>query len=263
MKIAMTVEYDGAPFFGFQRQKNEITVQSELERVLEIVLRGQTRVLCAGRTDTGVSALGQVVHFSSGYDKGLDRLIYALNSLLPHTISIRHAATVPENFHARFSCLAREYVYVIYNAPYRPTSLGLKSLWVRDELNWDRVREALPSLIGENNFAAFTRVALVQRGEPTTRRIDDIRVIEEGRSVFIYFRGSGFLHNMIRILVGTLLDVARGEFEPEAVAKIIASGDRLEAGVTMKPHALYFLHAEYADYDQSAAQHDMRRQLIG
>lgn len=261
MKIAMTIEYDGAGYCGFQLQKTENSVQAELEKALSTVLREKTRVYCAGRTDTGVNALGQVVHFSGTPKQPLDRLIYAINSLIPKDIAIRHAAEVPDNFHARFSCLAREYVYIIYNAPYRPGILGYKSLWLRDKLEWDLVRKAIPSLLGEKNFAAFTRMALVKSGEPTHRRIDSIQVLEEGRHTYIHIRGSGFLHNMIRILVGTLLDVARGELAPERVAEIIASANRLEAGVTLKPHALYFLFAEYQDYDQPAAINDLRSRL--
>lgn len=263
MRIAMTIEYDGGPYFGFQRQKTENSVQAELEKALETILRDKIRVFCAGRTDTGVNALGQVIHFSGTPKQSLEQFIYAVNSLLPKDIAVRHGAAVPDDFHARFSCLAREYVYLIYNAPYRPGTLGYKSLWLRGKLEWDLVRRAIPFLLGERNFAAFTKVALVKKGEPTTRRIEDIRIVEDGRHAYIYIRGSGFLHNMIRILVGTLLDVARGELAPERVADIIASADRLEAGVTLKPYPLYFLHADYADYDQSEVQHDMRKMLLG
>lgn len=258
----MTVEYDGGPYYGFQRQKSENSVQAELEKALSTVLRDRIRVYCAGRTDTGVNALGQVIHFSAAPRQPLDRLIYAINSLIPKDIAIRHAAPVPDDFHARFSCLAREYVYIVYNAPYRPGVLGYKSLWLRGKLEWDLVRKAIPSLLGEKNFAAFTRVALVKSGEPTHRRIDSIRVVEDDRYTYIHIRGSGFLHNMIRILMGTLLEVARGELAPERVAEIIASADRLAAGVTVKPYALYFLHAEYKDYDQAQAEHGMRKMLL-
>jgi len=261
VKFALTLEYDGAPYAGFQRQLNQPSVQAELERVLGIVMRAPTRVYCAGRTDTGVNALGQVVHFSGAFDRPLSVLLYSLNSLLPIQISIRHAAHVPENFHARFSCLAREYVYAIYHAPYRPGTLGLKSLWLREDLQWDLPRRAIEYLLGSNDFAAFTRVALVKSGEITQRRIDSIRIIEDGRYIFFHIRGSGFLHNMIRIIVGTLLDVARGEIKPEGVREIIASGDRLEAGMTVKPYGLYFLHAEYTDFDQTVAEHDLRKRL--
>jgi len=260
-KIALTLEYDGAAYFGFQRQIAQDSVQARLEAALATVLRQKVRVYCAGRTDTGVNALGQVVHFSADSAMPLERLIYALNSLLPKDIAVRHGAPVPENFHARFSCLSREYGYLIYNAPYRPGVLGYKALWLREPLDWQRVRAALPFLIGEKNFAAFTRVALVKSGERTHRRIDVIDIIEEGRTIWLYIRGSGFLHNMIRILTGTLLDVARGKLDPEKVGEIVASANRLEAGMTLKPHALYFLHAEYKDYDQRAAEHDVRRSL--
>jgi tRNA pseudouridine38-40 synthase len=260
-KIALTIEYDGAGYVGFQRQTSPNTVQGEIERVLSIVLRQKIRVYCAGRTDTGVNALGQVVHFRGYYPKALDRLIYAANSLLPHDIAVRHAAPVPENFHARFSCLQREYVYLIYNARYRPGVLGYKALWLREPLDWEPARAAIPHILGENNFAAFTKAKLVKRGEVTIRRIDGLNIISDEQYTYVYVKGSGFLHNMIRILTGTLLDVARGKIRPEDMAGILARQDRLAAGMTLKPHALYFLHAEYNDYDQTSAQHGLRKML--
>jgi tRNA pseudouridine38-40 synthase len=230
MKTAMTIEYDGASYFGFQLQKEKNSVQAELEKALGIVLRQRVRVYCAGRTDTGVNALGQVVHFSAEYRQGIPELVYSLNSLLPKDIAIRHAAHVPEDFHARFSCLGREYVYIVCNAPYRPGNLGFKS-------------------------------AVAKSGERTVRRIDGVDVIESQPYIFLYIRGSGFLHNMIRILTGTLLDVARGKISPQQMKEIVANADRLGAGVTQKPEALYFLHAEYKDYPQQGTEHWLRRFL--
>ncbi|MBL8035466.1 MAG: tRNA pseudouridine(38-40) synthase TruA [Leptospiraceae bacterium] len=263
MKTAMTIEYDGAAYYGFQLQKQQNSVQAELEKALAIALRQKVRVYCAGRTDTGVNALGQVVHFAAEYRQTIDELIYSLNSLLPRDIAIRYAAHVPENFHARFSCLAREYVYVICNAPYRPGTLWFKSLWLRGKLDWAPVRHAAEHLIGEKDFASFTKAALVKSGERTFRRIDAVEIIESTPYIFIYIRGSGFLHNMIRILTGTLIDVARGKIAPESLREIVGSADRLAAGVTQKPDALYFLHAEYADYPQQEAMHWLRRLLLG
>lgn len=262
IKTALTIEYDGAPYYGFQLQKERNTIQAELEKALAVVLRERVRVYCAGRTDTGVNALGQVVHFAADYRQTIAELVYSLNSLLPKDIAIRHAAHVPEDFHARFSCLGREYVYAICNAPYRPGNLGFKSLWIRGDLDWSPVRAAIPHLVGEKNFASFTKAALVKSGERTVRRIDGIDIIQSAPYVFIYVRGSGFLHNMIRILTGTLLDIARGKTEPDAVSEIVQNADRLSAGVTQKPDALYFLHAEYADYPQQDAMHWLRRLLL-
>jgi tRNA pseudouridine38-40 synthase len=262
MRTALTIEYDGAGYCGFQRQTRENSVQTELEKALSVVMRTPTHVFCAGRTDTGVNALGQVVHFSGVYPKPLDRIIYGLNSLLPKDIAVRHGAPVAPDFHARFSCVRREYVYIVHNTTYRPSTLGYKSLWIREPLDWSLAREALPHLKGEKDFAAFTKPALVKRGEITIRRIDEIDIIEKGPYAYIYIRGSGFLHNMIRIMVGTLIDVARKEIRPDAMAKIVASADRLAAGVTLRPHALYFLFAEYPGYDQSSVQNPLRAELL-
>ncbi len=262
MNTALTIEYDGAAYFGYQRQNGQNSIQSELERVLQIILRRPVRAHCAGRTDTGVNALGQVIHFAGEPPKTLELLIYAMNSLLPKDIAVRHGALVPDRFHARFSCLRREYVYIIYNAPYRPGVLGYKALWRRGPLDWNAVRAAVPHILGEKNFASFTQAKLVKSGEPTIRRIDDLRIIEDGAYTYLHILGSGFLHNMIRILTGTLLDVAIGKTAPAEVGEILAKQDRLGAGVTLRPDALYFLHAEYEHYDQTVAQHHLRKMLL-
>ncbi|MCS6971900.1 MAG: tRNA pseudouridine(38-40) synthase TruA [Leptospiraceae bacterium] len=262
MKIGMTVEYDGSAYCGFQLQKDQNSVQAELERALRIALRTPVRIHCAGRTDSGVHALGQVVHFSVPAAPPLERLVYSVNSLLPRDIAISHAEIVPDNFHARFSCLSREYVYAIYQAPFRPAAPGLRALWLRGNYNWSRAAQAIPHLLGEKDFASFTRRALAKSGERTWRRIDAIDIVEVLPYVFLYIRGSGFLHNMVRILAGTLLDVAKEKLPPEAVAGIVASADRLRAGVTLKPDALYFLYAQYADYPKSGYMPWLRRFLL-
>lgn len=262
MKTAMTIEYDGSAYCGFQIQNGQNSVQAELEKALAVALRQKVRVHCAGRTDTGVNALGQVIHFAADYPQSLNELIYSVNSLIPKDIAVRHAERVGDDFHARFACRAREYVYIVQNSPYRPTPLGFKALWVRGPLNWTLVREALPSLVGEKDFAGFTRVAVVKKGEKTLRRIDGIDIVESSPYVFIYIRGSGFLHNMVRILVGTFLDVAKGKMHPDKIAAILAEGDRLAAGVTQKSDPLYFLKADYADYPHDDDSHWLRRFLI-
>lgn len=262
MKVAMTLEYDGSAYCGFQLQKDQNSVQAELERALRTALRVPVRIHCAGRTDSGVHALGQVVHFSAPTVPPLERLVYSVNSLLPRDIAISHAEVVPDNFHARFSCLSREYVYAIYQAPYRPAAPGLRALWLRGEQDWRRAKLAIPHLLGEKDFASFTRKALAKSGERTWRRIDAIDIVESLPYVFIYIRGSGFLHNMVRILAGTLLDVARAKIPPEALATIVASADRLCAGVTLKADALYFLYAEYAEYPKDGYMPWLRRFLL-
>lgn len=140
--------------------------------------------------------------------------------------------------------------------------LGYKALWRRGPLDWNAVRAAVPHILGEKNFASFTQAKLVKSGEPTIRRIDDLRIIEDGAYTYLHILGSGFLHNMIRILTGTLLDVAIGKTAPAEVGEILAKQDRLGAGVTLRPDALYFLHAEYEHYDQTVAQHHLRKMLL-
>lgn len=249
MKLAFSVQYFGAPFFGFQKQKQGRTVQEELEKAFSIVLRHPVRIFAAGRTDSGVHALAQVIHLSTNLkEPNLHKLIYGVNSLLPREISIIHGAVVSDTFHARFSCLSREYLYRIANTPYRLVYGSQYSHWIREKLDIALMQEAAQALLGEQDFASFTPLIYVKKGEKTLRRIDEIQIAKVGPYVLFYIAGSGFLHNMVRILTGTLVEIGLGKKKVGDIQKILLSRSRLSAGITLPAKGLCFLRASYEEY---------------
>jgi len=252
MKYAFTVQYDGSKFNGFQIQPDVPTIQGELEKAIHIKTRKHYRIHMAGRTDTGVHALGQVIHLEldNNIEKfnSIDSFIYSLNCILPSEISIIHGSEVPDDFHARFSCTGREYLYKIVNNQFRMALYEKKSLWIRSQLDIPKIQEAANLLKGEHDFAAFTKTIYSKNNEPTIRRIDDIQIIDDKPFVSFYYKGSGFLHNMIRILTGTLLMIGKNKLSVQEFENIFHKKDRTLAGITLPPNGLYFLNALYDDY---------------
>lgn len=252
MKLAFTVQYNGKNYFGFQKQKHLPTIQSKLEETFSILFRQPIKIFSAGRTDRGVSALAQVIHFSlektSPLVNNMEKLIYAANSILPSDISLQFGKIVAEEFHARFSCLQRKYVYLLYNAPVRSALLHEQTLWLRYPLDIEAMRQAAKLFIGEKDFAAFTLSSYLKNKEKTIRRIDQIEIETKEHLLSFYFCGSGFLHNMIRIITGTLVEVGKGKINEKMVQKILDSKDRRLAGKTLPPHALFFVKASYENY---------------
>ncbi len=251
---ALTVEYDGSSLSGFQLQKDAPSVQGELERALSTLLREEVRINGSGRTDAGVHATGQVAGFHSRTPLPEPRrALYALNAILPSSVSIRHLTPVPEWFHPRFSCLAREYEYLILNQTARPVHMRGKVLWFRDPIPVEELHEELQEILGERDFAAFTKE--VYKEENTFRYVDvaELRrqvdpLFHEAELVIFRIRGNAFLHNMIRILVGTMLDRSRGKIQ-ESLGSILASKERGRAGHTASPDGLYFRHAYYPEVE--------------
>ena len=249
-RLALTVTYDGRDFAGFQLQSGPPTVQGVLEHALGIVLRSAVRLNCAGRTDAGVHAVGQVVSFETAAAiPAPERLRHAVNSILPHTVKITHVHDVPGDFHARFSCRAREYVYLFSCGPAPPVHWRGRAGHLREIPQLEALNGELSGMLGERDWAAFTRVALSD--ETTMRYVDLARLEllappEEGQPLLrLRLRANAFLHNMIRILVGTLVDRASGRLG-ESLPEILESKDRLRAGPTASPEGLYFTRAYYS-----------------
>ncbi|MEW9502748.1 tRNA pseudouridine(38-40) synthase TruA [Jeotgalibacillus marinus] len=240
------VSYDGSGFSGYQVQPNKRTVQCELERVLTDIHKGKkTRVTASGRTDAGVHAVGQVIHFDTDYQIPGEKWPVVLNQKLPNEIVVRHAAQVPETFHARFSVTGKEYRYVIdrgevptpfrrHYAVHHPLTLDL-----------DLIREAAQQLIGEHDFTSFSsaRTEVLDR----VRTIERFDIIERGSEWIFIVKGNGFLYNMVRIMVGTLLDVGYGKFKPSDIRALLEAKDRTLAGKTAPAHGLYLWEVEYSD----------------
>ncbi len=242
-KIALLVQYDGTRFNGWQRQKNARTVQEELEKALQILLKKEVRLTASGRTDTGVHACGQVVHFATGLDIPLRRLCIGVNGILEEDVSVLNAYRVPETFHARYSALAREYMYVIYNHPQRSPFMVNRAMWISSPLDAGYLHTAAQYLVGEYDFASFCKRASSQDG--TVRRIEEIEVRREGDTIRIRIRGNAFLHNMVRIIVGTLLKMHRENVRPDIIADILKKRDRIASGPTALAKGLYLYKVYY------------------
>lgn len=247
---ALLVEYRGDSFAGFQLQDGCRSVQGELERAIGILIKEQVRIDGSGRTDSGVHATGQVAAFYSENPlPEINRSIHALNAILEDDVKIRHITEAPDWFHPRFSCLAREYEYLIWNAPYLTPQWKGSAIWVREPLDLQLLNEELAELRGENDFVSFTRMENAHK--ITNRYVDTIELRrlsdffgEEGELISFHIRGNAFLHNMIRILVGTLLDRSRGKID-RTMGEVLAGRDRNLAGHTAPAVGLYFRRAYY------------------
>lgn len=248
MRYAIVVAYDGTPFAGFQRQAGSPTVQEELERAIGIVLRSPVTILPCGRTDSGVHATGQVASFDSDPIPDLRRAYLSINSVLSNAVRVESISAVPDDFHPRFSCVAREYEYLIWNAHTLSPHIRGRALWFRTPIHIDEMQSELSELYGERDWAAFTRFEY--KDKKTTRYVDRIVLKEvpepvtSGRLVSLSIRGNAFLHNMIRILVGTVLDRTRGKIN-RRIVEIQREGNRLLSGQTAPAHGLYFRTAYF------------------
>lgn len=245
MRYALGVEYDGRPFFGWQTQRQEPTVQAVLEGALGQVANHPVRVVCAGRTDTGVHARCQVVHFDSEAERSRRSWILGANSNLPAAVCVLWLQRVGEDFHARFSAHARSYRYVILNRWIRPAiDHGLVS-WQRQPLNHEAMHEAAQALLGEHDFSAF-RSAGCSANHPV-RELQAIQVRRNGERVTIDVTANGFLYHMVRNIAGSLMDVGTGDRPVRWIQDLLEQRDRTRAGVTAPPDGLYFLGVRYPD----------------
>ncbi len=246
-RYALGVEYDGTDYFGWQRQHQEPTVQATLEKALSFVADETVEVLCAGRTDTGVHALGQVVHFDCAATRNERAFVLGCNSRLPSSIALTWARPVPEAFHARYGARMRAYRFRILRRETRPALEARHALWVREPIDVERMREGSQHLVGRHDFTSFRTVAC-QANSPV-REIHRLGLVENGPWLELEFEANAFLHHMIRNIVGSLLMVGRGERPSAWIGEVLALRDRSKAGPTAPPQGLTFLAARYpADF---------------
>ncbi len=243
-RIALEVQYDGTRYNGWQIQNGGTTVQGELERAIRVLTRQQSRTVASGRTDSGVHALGQIVHFNTSSDISLQRFCIGLNGILPRDISVKNAYEVDGGFHARFDAVERTYRYCIYNHPSRSPFMIYRAMWVHEPLDVGYIDQVMRVLIGEKDFSSFCKKR-ESKNINTVRRIMDVSVRKDGDLMEIEISGNAFLHNMIRIIVGTVVEMNRKKTEPGALAEIIASRDRDCSGVTAPPYGLYLVKVRY------------------
>lgn len=242
-RYALLLQYDGTGFNGWQVQDGGRTVQAEIEMALKILTREDIRVTASGRTDAGVHAFGQVVHFDMNTEIPLQKICIGMNGILPGDVSVKNCYVVPRDFHARFSPVSREYLYLIYNYPLRTPFMKYRSMWINHEFDESYFREAASHLAGEHDFASFCKKISAESG--TVRKIESIDVVREGDIIKIYFRANAFLHNMIRIIIGTIVQMYREKREPEYILHILGQRDRDAGGFTAPPYGLYLNKVEY------------------
>jgi len=247
MKVAMGVEYMGGDFHGWQLQKSGIrTVQQEVEAALSKVADRPIRVFCSGRTDAGVHAVEQVIHFETTADRENEAWLFGGNVNLPTDVNFIWAKRVDDNFHARFSAYARRYHYKIHNTRVRSAIIDKHSLWEPRRLNIDAMQKASEYLLGEHDFSAF-RGSLCQAKSPI-KTIEFIHLSKNSNDILLDIKANAFLHHMVRNIVGTLLKIGRGERTVEWMQEVLKSKDRKKAGATAPPQGLYFMKAFYSNF---------------
>jgi len=248
MRIALGIEYDGTGFFGWQRQREVTSVQAELEMALAKVANQPIEVFCAGRTDAGVHATGQVVHFDTTSIRDEKAWVMGTNTQLPDQIAVRWAKVVPDDFHARFSATARRYRYVIYNHKYRPAILCSGISHYHQSLDIALMQQAAPALLGEHDFSAF-RAIQCQSNTPF-RHVQHLRLERFGDYVVLDIKANAFLHHMVRNITGSLLEIGMGRQTPDWLATLLASKNRNLAAATAKPGGLYLVDVDYPAHFQ-------------
>ncbi len=243
MRIALGVEYDGSVFCGWQLQDHSPSVQAVVERALSKVANGAVRVICAGRTDTGVHATEQVIHFDAGVERSMHSWVHGANANLPKEVTILWAMPVSDEFHARFSAVGRSYRYVICNRSVRPAFLAGRTTWEYRPLVVERMAAAGESLIGEHDFTSY-RAQGCQAKNPV-RSVRQLVVSRRDELVFIDIEANAFLHHMVRNIAGVLMAIGAGERPVEWAQQVLQQRNRSVGGVTSLPHGLYLRHVQY------------------
>ncbi len=242
-RIALGIEYDGSRFLGWQTQSGGGAVQDALEPALSTIAGSEILVTCAGRTDRGVHARGQVVHFDTVAERPPSAWVRGVNALLPESVAVLWSAEVPEDFHARYSARSRTYRYVLVNRPVRPALEARHAGWFHAPLDVAAMRSGARHFIGEHDFSAF-RSSECQARSPvrTVHRLD----IDsgDGRIVFTIC-ANAFLHHMVRNIVGTLVYIGKGRHPPQWASEVLESRDRSRAAPTFAPEGLCLEHVEY------------------
>jgi len=244
-RFMAVVSYDGSDFYGYQIQKDLRTVQGTLENALKQIFKQETTVVAAGRTDTGVHAYGQVVTFNCPIDIDSESMKNALNANLPSDVYVRKVLPVASNFHPRFQAKRRIYHYYIHNSPQTNIFIRKYAWWFPYEIDISRMRQAALFLEGEHDFTSFKKRE-AQDNRSNVRTIYRIRIIRLRSSIILTrIEGISFLRRMVRNIVGTLIKVGVGEWEPKRVKEILLKKDRSEAAATAPPHGLYLYSVEF------------------
>jgi len=243
MRYALGIEYDGAGFCGWQRQNHSPSVQSCVEKAIEVVANNPVTIVCAGRTETGVHARGQVAHFDSPSERSDRQWVLGINSNLPDAVRVLWVRAVDDSFHARFGAFSRSYQYNILNRWVRP-AIGVSYYgWCREPLDTKRMHEAAQVLQGRHDFSAFRSTGC--SAQHAIREVTTISVSRKEEIVTIDISANAFLYHMVRNIVGCLIPVGTGEKSIQWFTEVFRGRDRAVAGVTAEPQGLCFMNGRY------------------
>ena len=245
MKYAACVEYDGTPFCGWQKLSHAPSVQEEVEKALSKVANHSVEIVCAGRTDSGVHGIGQIIHFESSAKRSDKAWLLGSNTNLPFSVGLTWIKAIDDDFHARFSALDRRYRYVVFNRRMRPSLLHNRVTWFHKPLDELKMQQAASYLIGEFDFSSFRASACQARH--ARREIKEIDITRHGNYIYIDICANAFLHHMVRNIVGSLFDVGIGIKSPEWFAELLDIKDRTQAGITAPACGLYFVSVAYPE----------------
>jgi tRNA pseudouridine38-40 synthase len=246
-RVACCIEYNGTDYCGWQAQPqlDVLTVQQQLEQALSTIACEPIRVHCAGRTDTGVHATSQIIHFDAPVARSSKAWVLGANANLPFDVRVRWAVAVSPDFHARFTALSRRYRYLIDNAAVRSALFGSTLTWQRKPLDAEIMHAEAQCLPGEQDFSAF-RAASCQSVSPM-RNVQEVTVIRRGELLVIDITANAFLHHMVRNIAGSLMAVGSGRRPLGWMAEILEGRDRTLAADTAPPNGLYLVHVDYPD----------------
>ena len=242
--IMLKIQYDGSRYLGWQRLGNsDMTIQGKLEDVISRMTGEDISIIGSGRTDAGVHSRGQIANFATSSDMTSMEMKTYMNHYLPKDIVIWDISEAPERFHSRYNVKGKKYSYYIWTGDVQPPFVRKYSWHFMEKLNPEKMKEASAKLMGTHDFIGFS--SLKKTKKSTVRRLDSIEFEMDGDMLVLNFIGDGFLHNMVRILTGTLLDIGSGKINLEKIEEIFKSGIRSEAGITVPPHGLFLEEVYY------------------
>ena len=242
-RVAALIEYDGTGYAGWQSQTHSSSIQDAVQAALSFVAGHPVVAICAGRTDAGVHAVGQVVHFDTQATRTPRAWVLGANTKLAPSIALQWAGEVSQGFHARHKAVRRIYRYAILNRSARSALQRTRAAWIHRPLDAAAMQAAAQALIGEHDFSAFRSVEC--QSQTTVRRVDAIDVTREGDYVWVQISANAYLHHMVRNIVGTLMDVQCAADPCSAMASVLSSADRRYAGATAPAAGLYLWRVEY------------------
>ena len=243
MRIALVVEYDGSQYHGWQAQTGLHTVQQAVEHALSRVADSTISIVCAGRTDTGVHATNQIIHFDCEKERTIRAWIHGANSFLPKDICVKWGKEMPDGFHARYSALSRRYRYIIYNGAIRPALLRSNVTWQYRQLDHRLMDQGAQHLLGEQDFTSFRSVEC--QSKTPMRNIQQIRVTRSGDIIIIDITANAFLHHMVRNIAGVLIAIGSGKQPVTWVVDVLKAKDRKLGAETAPSYGLYLVQVNY------------------